>query len=169
LLSRTPRLPGVDGLKASKSLGNAIPLAADADEIRRLVNAMYTDPAHIRVSDPGRVEGNVVFAYLDAFDPEPDAVANLKERYRRGGLGDVALKRRLETVLEAVIAPIRERRAALAADRGYAADVLREGTERAAPVTESVLADVQEAFAIGQFIGQRDRARRRTSAGAVTA
>jgi tryptophanyl-tRNA synthetase len=149
LLSRTPRLPGVDGLKASKSLGNAIPLAAGADEIRRLVQAMFTDPAHVRVSDPGRVEGNVVFAYLDAFDPDADGVAQLKEHYRRGGLGDVALKRRLETVLDAVIAPIRERRAALAADRAYVRRVLEEGSERAAAVTEAVLADVRKSFSLG--------------------
>jgi tryptophanyl-tRNA synthetase len=149
LLSRTPRLPGVDGLKASKSLGNAIPLAAGADEIRRLVQAMFTDPAHVRVSNPGRVEGNVVFAYLDAFDPDADGVAQLKEHYRRGGLGDVALKRRLETVLDAVIAPIRERRAALAADRAYVRRVLEEGSERAAAVTEAVLADVRKSFSLG--------------------
>src|SRR5690242_5701236 len=96
LLSRTPRLPGIDGRKASKSLGNAIPLGASADDIRRLVRAMYTDPNHLRASDPGRVEGNVVFAYLDAFDPDPAAVNELKERYRSGGVGDAALKRRLE-------------------------------------------------------------------------
>jgi tryptophanyl-tRNA synthetase len=149
LLSRTPRLPGVDGLKASKSLGNAIPLAAGADEIRRLVQAMFTDPAHVRVSDPGRVEGNVVFAYLDAFDPDADGVAQLKEHYRRGGLGDVALKRRLETVLDAVIAPIRERRAALDGDRAYVRRVLEEGSERAAAVTEAVLAEVRKSFSLG--------------------
>ena len=77
LLSHTPRLPGVDGRKASKSLGNAIPLAATRDEIRTLVRAMYTDPGHARASDPGTVEGNVVFAYLDAFDPDGEAVAEL--------------------------------------------------------------------------------------------
>src|SRR5690349_1757172 len=105
LLSSTPRLPGVDGRKASKSLGNAIPLSATTDEIRRLVGAMYTDAQHLRASDPGHVEGNVVFAYLDAFDPDTAAVEALKARYRHGGLGDVVLKRRLEEVLEKVIAP----------------------------------------------------------------
>ena len=148
LLSATPRLPGIDGRKASKSLGNAIPLGATADEIRRLVRAMYTDPGHARTSDPGRVEGNVVFAYLDAFDPDPAAVSELKERYRGGGLGDVALKRRLEGVLEALIAPIRARRAELARDPAYIMDVLREGSERADVTTDAVLRDVRGAFAL---------------------
>ena len=148
LLSRTPRLPGVDGQKASKSLGNAIPLGATPDEIRGLVRAMYTDPGHVRASDPGRVEGNVVLAYLDAFDPDPAAVTELKERYRLGGLGDVALKRRLEDVLEALIAPIRTRRAELARDPAYVTDVLRTGSERAATTTEAVRRDVRRAFAL---------------------
>jgi tryptophanyl-tRNA synthetase len=148
LLSNTPRLPGVDGRKASKSLGNAIPLAATNDEIRRLVHAMYTDPGHVRASDLGRVEGNVVFAYLDAFDPDAAAVAELKARYRSGGLGDMALKRRLEGVLETVVAPIRARRAELEHDRGFLLDVLRAGTERADAVTRMVLRDVRRAFAL---------------------
>jgi tryptophanyl-tRNA synthetase len=148
LLSNTPRLPGVDGRKASKSLGNAIPLTASPDDIRRLVQAMYTDPGHLRASDPGRVEGNVVFAYLDAFDPDATTVEELKEHYRRGGLGDVPLKRRLEAVLEALIAPIRARRAELERDRAYVMDVLRAGSERADVVTKSVLRDVRGAFAL---------------------
>ena len=149
LLSSTPRLPGVDGRKASKSLGNAIPLGAGPDDIRRLVRAMYTDAAHLRASDPGRVEGNVVFAYLDAFDPETVTVAELKAHYRRGGLGDAVLKRRLEAVLEQVVAPMRARRAALADDRAHVRDMLREGTERAAAVTHSALGTVRRAFSIG--------------------
>jgi tryptophanyl-tRNA synthetase len=149
LLSNTPRLPGVDGRKASKSLGNAIPLSAPPDEIRALVRAMYTDPGHVRASDPGRVEGNVVFAYLDAFDPDADTVAELKERYRRGGLGDAPLKRRLEGVLESVIAPIRERRTRLERDPGFVREVLRAGNERARAVTEDVLRGVREAFGVG--------------------
>jgi tryptophanyl-tRNA synthetase len=148
LLSTTPRLPGVDGRKASKSLGNAIPLGATSDELRQLVRAMYTDPGHASASDPGRVEGNVVFAYLDAFDQDPETVRELKEHYRRGGLGDVALKRRLEDVLEALVAPIRTRRAELAVDRAYVIDVLREGTERAAATTDAVLKQVREVFAL---------------------
>jgi tryptophanyl-tRNA synthetase len=148
LLSSTPRLPGVDGRKASKSLGNAIPLSATADEIRRLVQAMYTDPGHVRVSDPGRVEGNIVFAYLDAFDPDPGAVSELKEHYRAGGLGDVILKRRLEGVLETLIAPIRARREEYARNRDFVMDVLRDGSERADATTKAVLRDVRKVFAL---------------------
>jgi tryptophanyl-tRNA synthetase len=148
LLSNTPRLPGVDGRKASKSLGNAIPLSASADEIRRLVQAMYTDPGHVRASDPGHVEGNVVFAYLDAFDPDPTTVQELKERYRGGGLGDVPLKRRLEDVLEVLLAPIRIRRAEFARDRAYVMEILYAGSERANVTTEDVLRDVRGAFAL---------------------
>src|SRR5690606_26913759 len=103
LLSGTPRLPGVDGRKASKSLGNAIALGAQPEEIRRAVQAVYSDPGQLRVSDPGKVEGNVVFAYLDAFDPDRQEVGELKARYRRGGLGDSALKHRLDGVLQALI------------------------------------------------------------------
>jgi tryptophanyl-tRNA synthetase len=148
LLSATPRLPGIDGRKASKSLGNAIPLSASADDIRRLVNAMYTDPGHLRVSAPGRVEGNVVFAYLDAFDPDASALVELKARYRHGGLGDVALKRRLTDVLEHLIAPMRARRNALGRDRAYVRDVLRDGTARAEEITRGVLHGVRQAFAL---------------------
>jgi len=149
LLSATPRLPGVDGRKASKSLGNAIPLSATADDIRRLVRAMYTDPRHLRASDPGRVEGNVVFGYLDAFDPDATTVEELKAQYRHGGLGDATLKRRLEEVLDHVIAPMRSRRAELASDRGCLRQVLHEGTERADGITRRVLQAVRGAFALG--------------------
>jgi tryptophanyl-tRNA synthetase len=145
LLSRTTRLPGADGRKASKSLGNALPLGASPAEIRRFVDAMYTDPGHLRVTDPGRVEGNVVFAYLDAFDPDAGGVEALKARYRRGGLGDVALKRRLRAVLEEMLAPIRERRAEHAARPAEVVEILREGTERARAVTSHVLESVRDA------------------------
>jgi tryptophanyl-tRNA synthetase len=148
LLSSTPRLPGVDGRKASKSLGNAIPLGAPADDVRRLVHAMYTDPGHLRASDPGRVDGNVVFAYLDAFDPDPHAVAELKCQDPRGGLGDSALKRRLVDILEALIAPIRSRRAELSQNLDYVREVLREGTSRGEATTVAVLNDVRRAYAL---------------------
>jgi tryptophanyl-tRNA synthetase len=148
LLSSTPRLPGTDGRKASKSLGNAIPLSATADDIRRLVRAMYTDPGHLRASDPGRIEGNVVFAYLDAFDPDKAAVADLKFHYQRGGLGDAVLKRRLEGILEALISPMRTRRAALANDLTFVRTVLDEGTARADAITRSTLRTVRRAFSL---------------------
>ena len=148
ILSTTPRLPGADGRKASKSLKNVVNLSATSDEIRAFVASMYTDPEHVRASDPGKVEGNVVFAYLDAFDERRDEVAGLKERYRGGGLGDVAVKARLVDVLEGVIGPIRERRARLVSDASYLRDVLRDGTERARAVTSSVLNDVRAVFAL---------------------
>ena len=148
LLSSTPRLPGVDGRKASKSLGNAIPLSAGRDQIRRLVHAMYTDPGHVRASDPGRVEGNVVFAHLDAFDPDREEVERLKGRYRHGGLGDAALKERLVEVLDRLLEPIRTSRARLSGDRSYVRQVMQEGTTAADEVTHAVLRDVRRAFAL---------------------
>jgi tryptophanyl-tRNA synthetase len=146
LLSATPRLPGVDGRKASKSLGNAIALSASPDEIREKVRAMFTDPAHVRASDPGHVEGNVVFAYLEAFDPRRDEVAELERQYRAGGLGDVALKRRLEELLQSLLEPVRSRRELLARDSDSVMATIRAGTERAQPLVAAVLADVREVF-----------------------
>ena len=147
LMSATGRLPGTDGkAKMSKSQNNAIPLSASPDVIRDAVKRMYTDPDHLRVADPGKVEGNVVFTYLDAFDPDRDEVEHLKSAYRAGGLGDMVLKRRLEDILQARIAPIRERREALGHDRGYLLDVLREGTVRAREVTQATLDKVRAAL-----------------------
>src|SRR5690348_4457486 len=148
LLSSTPRLPGIDGRKASKSLGNAIPIGASASEIRHLVHAMYTDPEHVRASDPGRVEGNVVFAYLRAFDPDTDAVAELERQYAHGGLGDVTLKRRLEDVLQELVAPMRERRALFARELSFVRTVINEGTQRADAVTRDTLQRVRAAFSL---------------------
>jgi tryptophanyl-tRNA synthetase len=149
LLSTTPRLPGVDGRKASKSAGNAIALGATADEVAAAVRSMYTDPGHVRASDPGRVEGNVVFAYLDAFDPNTAAVAELKARYRHGGLGDAVLKRRLNDLLEHMISPIRARRAALANDLEYVRSIIEIGTEAARDITDGTARDVRrQAFAL---------------------
>jgi len=148
LLSSTPRLPGVDGRKASKSLGNAIPLSATDDEIRRLVHSMYTDPNHARASDPGRVEGNVVFAYLNAFDPDRAAAASLEARYREGGVGDVALKRRLTEVLQHFVSPIRERRALYTRDPGAVLAMISEGSTRTRATVASVLNDVRAVFSL---------------------
>lgn len=149
LVPEAGRLPGIDGrAKMSKSGGNAIALSAAPEEIAAAVRAMFTDPGHLRVSDPGRVEGNVVFTYLDAFDPDRAEVAALKARYREGGLGDAAIKRRLDGVLQALLAPIRERRAALARDPGHVLSVVREGTERARTRTEETKAQVIEALGL---------------------
>lgn len=152
LIPSMGRLPGIDGkAKMSKSQGNALSLSASPDEISRAVRMMYTDPNHLRASDPGTVEGNVVFAYLDAFDEDRAAVAELKAQYRRGGLGDMALKRRLEDILQALLAPVRERRAALAQEPGYVLDVLRQGTEKARARTQQTLEEVRAALGLFRF------------------
>ncbi|QNA85263.1 tryptophan--tRNA ligase [Sphingomonas sp. So64.6b] len=149
LIPDVGRLPGVDGkAKMSKSQGNAIALSSSDAAIEDAVRRMYTDPDHLRVSDPGRVEGNVVFTYLDAFDDERAAVADLKAHYRRGGLGDQTVKRRLETVLKSLVGPIRERRAALARDPDFVRDVLRSGTARAQVLTEATKAELHAALGL---------------------
>ena len=152
LLSETSRLPGIDGkAKMSKSLGNAIALGASAKEVKKAVHMMYTDPNHIRVEDPGTVEGNVVFLFLDAFDGNADEVAELKAHYRRGGLGDSVVKRRLEERLQALLEPIRTKREGLAQDRGYLRDVLRAGTFAAREVAASTTANVRKALGLSYF------------------
>jgi tryptophanyl-tRNA synthetase len=143
------RLPGIDGqAKMSKSHGNAIALSASPDDIRRAVHLMYTDPKHLRAGDPGVVEGNVVFTYLDAFDADQIGVAELKAHYRRGGLGDSAVKQRLEAVLQGLLAPIRERRAECARYPDYVLDILREGTMTARAVTDATLAEVRDGLGL---------------------
>lgn len=137
LLSNMARLPGFDGkAKMSKSLGNTIVLNASDKDIKKAVNAMYTDPNHLRIEDPGQVEGNIVFTYLDAFDPNKEEVEELKAHYRRGGLGDGTVKKRLEGVLKELITPIRERREELAKDPDYIMDVLRQGTDKCRIITQ---------------------------------
>jgi tryptophanyl-tRNA synthetase len=149
LIPEAGRLPGVDGkAKMSKSLGNAIALSASPETVREAVHRMYTDPDHLRASDPGRVEGNVVFAYLDAFADDRSEVEALKARYRAGGLGDMAVKRRLGDILESRLAPIRERRRAFAADRDAVLDALRDGTRKARALTDATLAEVKEALGV---------------------
>jgi tryptophanyl-tRNA synthetase len=147
VLSRVPRLPGTDGKeKAGKTLGNAIFLSDEADVVAAKVRSMFTDPGHLRIEDPGKVEGNAVFAYLDAFDEDVGIVQELKDRYRAGGLGDVALKRRLVDVLEGVFAPVRERRREIMLDEDRLVSVLREGSEKARQRAAETLADVRKAF-----------------------
>jgi tryptophanyl-tRNA synthetase len=110
---------------------------------------MFTDPDHIKVTDPGKVEGNVVFSYLDAFDPDREKVADLKQRYRDGGLGDVTIKKELVAVLESLLAPMRERRPDPVADRDFCVDILRKGTEAARSRVADVLSEVRKA--LGMF------------------
>lgn len=152
LTSSAGRLVGLDGgAKMSKSLGNAIYLSDSKEEIEKKVMAMYTDPAHIRVEDPGKVEGNVVFAYLDIFDIDKAAVADLKAQYEKGGLGDVTIKRRLVDVLESVIAPIREKREDLAKNPEAIMELLKNGTEKARKTAAETLAEVRRAMKIDYF------------------
>ena len=146
------RIPGLDGnAKMSKSLGNAIYLSDDADTVQKKVMSMYTDPTHIKVSDPGHVEGNTVFTYLDIFDPDKEQVAKLKEQYQAGGLGDVKIKRYLNEVLEAELSPIRKRREEYAANIDYVDQVLKEGSARANEVANQTLKEVRDAIGINYF------------------
>lgn len=152
VLSDTRRLVGIDGnTKASKSLGNAIYLDDSFEEIKHKVGMMYTDPAHIRVEDPGNVDGNVVFTYLDIFDPDKTAVEQLKQQYKLGGLGDVAIKSRLTDVLEDIIEPIRTRRQELAGRPGYVESILEQGTEKARKVAAETMYKVKRAVKIDYF------------------
>ncbi len=152
VLSPVARLPGIDGrAKMSKSLGNAIQLGASADEIKAAVNRMYTDPNHLRVDDPGQIEGNVVFAFLDAFEPDRQALQELKDHYQRGGLGDSVLKRRLNDHLQDLLAPIREQRQQYASDRGGVLQMLKQGTERAREAAAETLSEVKAALGLHYF------------------
>ena len=155
------RLPGIDGkAKMSKSLGNGIFLADSSEEIARKVKMMYTDPNHIKVSDPGQVEGNVVFTYLDAFCndehfakflPEYKNLDELKEKYKKGGLGDMVIKKFLISVLEETLAPIRERREKLAQNPDAVYDILRKGSEKARAKAHATLIKIKNAMDINYF------------------
>lgn len=146
------RLPGLDGnAKMSKSLGNGIFLADDAETLKKKVMSMYTDPDHIHVEDPGKVEGNMVFTYLDIFDKDTEKVAELKAQYQAGGLGDVKIKRYLNEVLEAELAPIRERRAELAKDPEAIYAMLKAGSDKANAVANQTLNEVRDAIGINYF------------------
>ncbi|HDR9025322.1 MULTISPECIES: tryptophan--tRNA ligase [Burkholderia] len=152
VLSAVTRLPGIDGkAKMSKSLGNAITLGATPDEITRAVKDMYTDPNHLRVSDPGQVEGNIVFTFLDAFEPDVQKVDELKAHYRRGGLGDSVVKRVLDERLQALIEPIRARRREFEADKAEVMAILKRGTMRARDVAGDTLAQVKRAMGLTYF------------------
>ena len=158
------RLPGIDGkAKMSKSLGNCIYLSDTADEVKKKIMSMYTDPTHIQVSDPGHIEGNTVFTYLDAFcRPEhferylPDYVNldELKGHYQRGGLGDVKVKRFLNSVLEETLEPIRARRKEFEKDIPGVYQILKRGSEAAEEVAAQTLSEVKDAMKINYFSDQ---------------
>ncbi|MGO3567868.1 MAG: tryptophan--tRNA ligase [Serratia grimesii] len=152
LLSNVSRLPGLDGQgKMSKSRGNTITLGADADQVHKAVMSMFTDPAHLNVNDPGRVEGNMVFTYLDAFCEDAALVAELKAHYRRGGLGDMKIKRLLEDCLQSLLEPIRTRRAEYMADKGELLRILQQGTQRADQISRQTLGQVKAALGLDFF------------------
>lgn len=155
------RLPGIDGkAKMSKSLGNCIYLSEEADEIKKKVMSMFTDPNHLRVEDPGSLEGNTVFIYLDAFCrdehfewylPEYANLDELKAHYQRGGLGDVKVKKFLNNVLQEELEPIRNRRKELQKDIPYVYEVLKKGSEEAEKVAAQTLDEVRSAMKINYF------------------
>lgn len=155
------RLPGTDGkAKMSKSLGNCIYLSEEPEEIQKKVFSMFTDPTHIRVEDPGKLEGNTVFTYLDAFCrqeyfeeflPEYANLDELKAHYKRGGLGDMKVKRFLNKVLQAELEPIRNRRKEYQKDIPYVYEMLKKGSEKAEETAARTLHDVKEAMKINYF------------------
>lgn len=152
LVPEIGRLPGIDGkAKMSKSLGNTINLGASADEITAAVKKVYTDPLHLRVQDPGHLEGNVAFIYLDAFDPEKAALEEMKAHYVRGGLGDSIVKKRLEVVLQEMLAPIRARREEFAKDKGQVMQILKAGTAKAREVAAKTADEVKAALGLSYF------------------
>ena len=146
------RIPGLDGkAKMSKSLGNCIYLSDSPDAIHKKVMSMYTDPSHVHVSDPGHVKGNTVFTYLDIFDHDKKQVAQLKDEYRHGGLGDVKIKQVLDDVLQAFLKPIRERRQHYEDNLGEVVKMLREGDRKARAVTNQTLQEVRDAIGFNYF------------------
>ena len=145
------RLPGGDGSKMRKSRGNSIGLRDTHAEIKKKVQKMFTDPNHIRIEDPGQVEGNMVFTFLDVFDPRKEEVEALKAHYRRGGLGDGTLKVRLTEVLEELIAPIRTRRAEFEKDKGEVMRLLLMGSQDAREVAAQTLKEIREAMHLNYF------------------
>ena len=149
LVGRVPRLVGLDGqAKMSKSLNNTIELRDDADTVTKKVRSMFTDPTRLRATDPGHVEGNPVFMYHDAFNPDVDEVNDLKERYVAGRVGDVEVKQKLTIALNNLLDPFRERRAYYEAHMDEVRDALESGTSRARAVAQETIAMVREAMAI---------------------
>ena len=155
------RLPGTDGkAKMSKSLGNCIYLSDDEKTVQQKIMSIYTDPTHIKISDPGHLEGNTVFTYLDAFSkpedfakylPEYKNLDELKEHYTRGGLGDVKIKRFLNSIVQAELEPIRARRREYEKDIAAVYDILKAGSDKAREVAEATLQDVKNAMQINYF------------------
>jgi tryptophanyl-tRNA synthetase len=152
IVSKVSRLPGIDGkAKMSKSLNNAIFLADSQDELHKKVMSMFTDPSHLRVEDPGKVEGNTVFEYLDAFGEDKEKIEYLKAHYKQGGLGDVTVKKYLFEVLNELLTPIRQKRIELENDKEYVMSVVKEGTQQALLVAEQTLTEVKSSMRLKYF------------------
>lgn len=153
LIPEVSRLPGIDGqTKMSKSLNNAINLNDTADEISKKVKKMYTDPNHIRIEDPGKVEGNPVFIYLDVFGSDFKKIEELKAHYKRGGLGDSVIKKYLLEVLLNFLEPIQKRRAEFNKSEDEIIDILKKGTEAANEIATKTLDEVRSVMGIHYFI-----------------
>ncbi|GAA4896190.1 tryptophan--tRNA ligase [Streptomonospora salina] len=167
--SEVSTLVGTDGhAKASKSLGNVIYLADSAEDVRKKVAAMYTDPNRVRADVPGTVEGNPVFIYHDTFNDDPDQVADLKERYQAGTVGDVEVKDKLAAAINRFLDPIRERRAAFEAQPGLVDQIIVEGTERTRREVQQVVFEVRKAMglagAYNQLRRKAERAQKKAAA-----
>jgi tryptophanyl-tRNA synthetase len=145
ILTPTPRLPGLDNRKMSKSYGNTIELSDDAETVRKKIRQMYTDPKRVRADIPGTVEGNPVFIFHQAFNPNKDEVADLEARYREGKVGDVEVKTKLATAVNAMLDPIRERRQAALARPGYIRELIVEGSRKARGVAKGTMERVRSA------------------------
>jgi tryptophanyl-tRNA synthetase len=151
-LGKVTRLVGLEGEgKMGKSKNNAIDLKDDAETVRKKVMSMFTDPNHLRKEDPGKVEGNPVFIYHDAFNPDVDDVKNMKEHYQRGGLGDVEVKKKLVVVINDLLDPIRERRAYYEAHPKLVQEALEAGCAVARKVADDTMTDVREALKLDYF------------------
>ena len=150
ILSNTPRLVGIDGkAKASKSLGNAISLSDTQEEIKQKIFQMFTDPAHLKISDPGQVEGNVVFTYLDIFHPDKEEVESLKAHYKRGGLGDMTIKNILNNSIQDLLKEIREKRGTI--KQKDVQEILYHGTAKASQRAKLTMEEVREAIGVKYF------------------
>lgn len=152
LITHTPRLPGIDGkAKMSKSLNNAIYLSDSSEVLYKKVLSMYTDPTHLHIEDPGKIEGNIVFTYLDIFDQDKNKVEELKEHYQRGGLGDVTVKKYLFEVLDNLLLPIRNRRIEFAKNSDYVMRILKDGTNDVLEVADQTLGQVKKSMLLDYF------------------
>ena len=165
LLSDTPSLVGLDGKKMSKSRGNCIFLADDAKTVAKKVRSIFTDPNRIRADIPGQVEGNPLFAYHDAFNPDQAEVADFKERYAEGRIGDAEMKQRLTEILEELLGPIRQRIRDAEESRGLIDSIIAEGTERAGALARDTLREMRSAMGLASAFNRIRRGAERAGAG----